>query len=229
MGGQPCLMTRSGDVLSAIDNQILDRTKESFLDVMFRRPSLVLAQVDLTDPDLNEDDLRSMIPHMQKVIHLPISDEHKGTFMFTEGNGGFTPDLVKTIRSQLPDFILGGPEHLPNTNQHPVRIGMTPTQVEQAVGPEMYEQRTADWVGDPALIPEFIKLMGTVHETYQNADGTATWTYAADDIGVRMLVIDFDENLRVAATSFSQGVPDRLRVAGQKSQRKPAVTALKIK
>ena len=224
MGGQPCLMTPSVDIkgnLTDVNNLILDHTKERFLDVVFGRPALVLAQVDLTNPDLKEDVLRSMVPHMQKIILLPISEEFEGPLLVTEGNGGFTPDLVEKIRSQLPGFILGGPEHLPNSNQHPVRIGMTTKQVEQAVAPEMFDQRTTDWVGDPALIPDFLKLLASVHKTYQNADGTVTWTYAADDIGVRMLVIDFDDNRRVAKISFSHGIPNRLRVRWQKKMQEP--------
>jgi hypothetical protein len=177
---------------------------------MSGQPSLFLAGIHLTDPGLTEDDIRSMIPHMQKTILLQASEFNpEGTFIDAIGNGSFTPELVEAIRNQLPGYYFGSTTPLPNPTEHPIQIGMTTTQVELAVAKKMYDQRT-DWVGDPAPI---LKNLGSIHETYRNADATVTWTYATHDIGVDMIVIDFDLNQRVAEISFSRGVPDRLLIS----------------
>ena len=169
-------------------------------------PSLALSGVDLSDPDLKEDDIRSMVNQMQKVILLPINETYEGVNIHAFGNGSFTPELVEEIRSQLPGFRFSQATPLPNSAEHPIQTGMTTSQVEQAVALKMYDQRT-DWVGDPAPI---LKMLGSIHKTYQNTDGTITWTYATDEIGVGVIVIDFDKNQCVAKISFNQGIPDRL-------------------
>ena len=84
---------------------------------------------------------------------------------------------------------------------------MTTKQVEQAVAKKMYDPLT-DGVGDPAPI---LKILGAIHETYQNADGTTSWTYTTDDVGVGTIVIDFGLNKRVTKISLNQGIPDRFR------------------
>lgn len=204
LGGRPVWITAVGKVLRENNH-----ATESTLDVMFGRPSLFLAGVDLTDPGLTEDDIRTMIPHMQKTILLQASEFNpEGTFIDAIGNGSFTPELVDAIRNQLPGYFFIRTTPLPNPTEHPIQIGMTTTQVELAVAKKMYDQRT-DWVGDPAPI---LKNFGSIHETYRNADATVTWTYATHDIGVDMIVIDFDLNQRVAEISFSRGVPERLIV-----------------
>ena len=68
----------------------------------------------------------------------------------------------------------------------------------------MYDQR-ADWVGDPA--PP-LQVLGSIRETYQNEDGTATWTCATAEIGIACIVID--QSKRVAEISLNYGIPDRL-------------------
>ena len=230
MGGQPDLMTHSGGIwpsfsiqqalndgatLAEIENgtatvadanQKVDWPQESFMDIVFGRPSLALSYVDLSDPDLEEDDIRSMVNHMQKVILLPINETYNGVCIRAVGNGSFTPELVEEIRDQLLGFRFSQATPLPNSAEHPIQTGMTTAQVEQAVASKMYDQRI-DWVGDPAPI---LKMLGSIHETYKNTDGTITWTYATDEIGVGVIVIDFDKTQCVTKISLNHGIPDRL-------------------
>jgi hypothetical protein len=209
MGAKLHLMTPDGGVLSDAETnaQIERKSTETMLDVLLRRPSIGIADMDFSDPKLESDDIQDLVDQMRKVIELPMNETFEGIGIWTDGNGSITPEMVETIRRELPSFYLYGNEHLPNPDEHPIRIGMTTKQVTQAVGKAMYDHRT-DVIGDP--LP-FIKMAGSIHETYKNAEGTLAWTYTTDDTGVALIVIDFDENQQVAKVSFSHGIPDRLR------------------
>ena len=193
--------------IDGVSGDTWECVNESFFDILLRRPSIGLAEVDLTNPDLGEDDIRTIVSQMQKIIALPMNETFGGIGINATGNGGFTTEVVETIRSKLPSCRFLAAEHLPNPTDHPIRIGMTTKQVEQAVAKRMYDPLT-DGNGDPAPI---LKILGAIHETYQNADGTTSWTYTTDDVGVGTIVIDFGLNKRVTKISLNQGIPDRFR------------------
>lgn len=217
LGGRAALMTPSGRVTKLPSESVATEVPdgESFTEVAMGRTSQMLAGVDFTDPSLTEKEVREMVTELQKIILSPKNEEFGGVFIDVQGNGTFTPELVAEIREKLPGFSFIETTPFPNAKTHSIKVGMTAGQVSQHVAQRMYDERT-DWVGDPAPI---LRNLASIRHEYKNPDGSITWTYATDDLGVGTIAIDFDDRSRVASVSFSQGTPRHLR--GKRIKQQP--------
>ena len=210
MGAHPVLTTPIGRNITE-DFE----TTENLLQILSGTPSVVVVSIDMSAASVSEDAIRGMIPHMKNIIPSSLNDTDPWTsepssgyvLIDAQGNGSFNSDLVDTMRSELPNYRFSRFTPLPDGSEQLIHKGMSATEVVQTVGQKMFAQRT-DWVGDTAPIVEM--LGSSMHRTFPNTDGTITWTYATDEIGIGTLVIDFDTNQRVVATSLHQGTPSRL-------------------
>jgi len=218
MGGRAALMTPSGRVTKLPSESVATEVSggnESFAEITMGRTSQMLAGVDFTDPSLTEQEVREMVTELQRIILSPKNEEFGGVFIDVQGNGIFTPELVMEIREKLPGFSFIETTPFPNATTHSIKVGMTAGQVSQHVAQRMYDERT-DWVGDQATI---LRNLASIRHEYKNPDGSITWTYATDDLGVGTIAIDFDDRSRVSAVSFSRGTPRHLR--GKRIKQQP--------
>ena len=175
----------------------------TLLSVLNLQPTLV-SLVDVSSPSLSTNDIREMIPDL-KILLPSCSYELGARYIAIEmgRNPHISDDLVGELQKRLPDFRFVKYTPVPPGTKNAVRIGMTQQELIDTIGNLIYDQQE-DWPADKVST---VQMLGSqMNIKYTNANGTETWVYHTDDMGVGVLGIDFDMNWTVADIWTDRGI-----------------------
>lgn len=170
-------------------------------------PAVRVPTVDLTSDSISAEAVRSMIPHLQNLIPGPQEPGENYVALDVAHNPNIDEELLSQMRGSLPNCRFVEYTPVPEGVRSAVRPGLQQQDVANLVGSLMYDQRN-DWVGPKQPI---VDMLGAMHKTFGNTDGTESWAYYTDDVGIGVFHVEFDADGVVTKTWTGRGVPGTMR------------------
>lgn len=201
LGGRPTVTMPRGRVI----NGLTPSRHGVFRKLLGENVFVCVPLIDLHDPALSAEAIRSMIPYIRRILPVDGMNEEGKCYvaLVARGNPTFDEELIAEIKSQLPNCEFTKCTPVPKEVTTAVHKGMRQQDVVNIVGSLHYEQLT----GLSADERPSAKTLGSLYERYTDAEGLESWTYFTDDVGIGLFGIDFDANGIVSRTWTVRGRP----------------------